>query len=129
MESWNTSIKPDLDFTHAWSATPLYFIINDIVGYRQINNQIVFEPRLGSLQFVEGTLKTIYGNIKYHFYKKGNSIIYKLNKNFNNNIVFNFPSNKNAKYIYINDKLIDYDHKNIVIKSNNIEIKIIKRKK
>ncbi|KEI35418.1 hypothetical protein FRA_34c06330 [Francisella sp. W12-1067] len=101
MESWNNYIKPNLDYNHPWSATPLYFIIRYIAGIKDNGETILIKPVFTPLKSFNVSMKTKLGMIRYEYKYINNSYEFKIKSGVNKSIKFEFD-NPNARIEKIN---------------------------
>lgn len=58
-EAWDESIKPDMDWNHAWGTAPINIITRYVVGVRPYSpgcEMIVIEPHFGNLSSIQATV-------------------------------------------------------------------------
>ncbi|KAJ9446891.1 Beta-galactosidase 8 [Diplonema papillatum] len=66
MEAWDESLKPNLDWNHAWGAAAGNIIVRQVLGVQPTSPgyaTAVIKPHLGSLTFADGKIPTIRGYI------------------------------------------------------------------
>lgn len=66
MEAWNSRVKPNLDWNHAWGATPLNAISRFLLGVTPIEpgfRKVAIRPQIGNLKKVSATVPTAIGSI------------------------------------------------------------------
>lgn len=66
MEAWNPKVKPNLDWNHAWGATPLNAISRFVLGVTPIEpgfGKISIRPQIGSLKSVSAVVPTFAGPV------------------------------------------------------------------
>lgn len=125
MESWNTRVKPNLDYTHIWSAHPLYFIIRNIIGIKEpTKDEIIIKPRFQNLSYMQGDIHISNGHIHYSYSQEKNTITYKINKDFNTKIKFVFMDTENIINIELNGNRIKDNYESLNINENNFIIKV-----
>lgn len=71
-EAWNPTVKPNMDWSHAWGSSPAYHIINNIVGIKSSDsteNGLLIAPSPGLLREFSAEVKTPLGIVKVQFEK------------------------------------------------------------
>lgn len=66
MEAWNSRVKPNLDWNHAWGATPLNAISRFLLGVTPLEpgfKKIAIRPQTGGLKHVSATVPTCAGPV------------------------------------------------------------------
>ena len=66
MEAWNRKVKPNLDWNHAWGATPLNAVSRFLLGVEPIEpgfKKISIRPQIGWLKNVEAKVPTVMGPV------------------------------------------------------------------
>ena len=66
MEAWNSRVKPNLDWNHAWGATPLNAISRFLLGVTPLEpgfRRVAIRPQIGWLVSARGTIPTAVGPI------------------------------------------------------------------
>lgn len=69
-EAWNSEVKPNLDWNHAWGTAPANIIARRIFGIRPLEagfSQILYEPHIGGLTYGTYRQPTIQGDIVLSF--------------------------------------------------------------
>lgn len=72
-EVWNSSLKPDMDWTHAWGATPGYHIIRNIVGVTSLTpgyEEILVDAPDVSTDFFTAEISTPRGVLRIDLFSK-----------------------------------------------------------
>ena len=70
LESWDASLKPNLDWNHAWGAAPANIIPRRLCGIRPVKagfREFVFDPQPGDLSFFKSTHPTPGGSIEVEY--------------------------------------------------------------
>ena len=70
LEAWDISLKPNLDWNHAWGAAPANIIPRRLCGVRPVKpgfEEFVFDPQPGDLEFFQSTHPTPQGSIKVEY--------------------------------------------------------------
>lgn len=125
MESWNPSIKPNLDHTHIWSSHPLYFIVRYIIGIQEPSkNEIIIKPQFVKLSYLRGKINILNGNLKYTYKSDNNKISYQITKDFDTKIKFIFMDLQNIKNATLNGESIKHISKSMYIADNNFTITV-----
>lgn len=73
MESWDQSLKTNLDLNHAWGAAPANIIPRYLVGIRPIEpgwSAFTIQPQPGSLSEVRATVPTMKGPIRFSYLRE-----------------------------------------------------------
>ena len=66
MEAWNQRVKPNLDWNHAWGATPLNAVSRFLLGVTPLEpgfRKVAIRPQIGNLTHVEATVPTPVGAV------------------------------------------------------------------
>jgi len=66
MESWNREVKPNLDWNHAWSTSPLNAISRFVLGVTPLApgmKRVRIAPQVGGLKAISGTVPTPNGPV------------------------------------------------------------------
>ena len=87
-EAWSMGPKANLDWNHAWGAAPGNLIARYVLGLRPLEpgfGKVEIRPRLGGLEFAEGTIPTIRGPV--HIRVKGRSVHVELPGNMTAQII------------------------------------------
>ena len=66
MEAWNQRVKPNLDWNHAWGATPLNAVSRFLLGVTPLEpgfRKVAICPQIGNLKHVEATVPTPVGAV------------------------------------------------------------------
>lgn len=69
-EAWNSDVKPDQDWNHAWGASPANIIPRWVLGIRPISpgfSRFIVQPQPGRLSWAAGKVPTIHGSISMRF--------------------------------------------------------------
>ena len=72
-EVWNSSLKPDMDWTHAWGATPGHHIIRNIVGVTGLTpgyGEILVDAPDVSIEFFSAEIATPRGVLRIDLFSK-----------------------------------------------------------
>jgi hypothetical protein len=67
LEAWDAKYKPNLDWNHAWGASPANILPRYLLGVRPLAPgfaSAAIQPLPGSLTHIEGTVPTVRGPIK-----------------------------------------------------------------
>lgn len=68
-ESWDQSLKPNMDWNHAWGTPPINLIARYVLGVQPLEpgyGVIQVDPQLGNLSNISGTVPTIRGPVHVH---------------------------------------------------------------
>lgn len=66
MEAWNSTVKPNQDWNHAWGTPPLNIIARHVLGVMPLEpgfSRISVNPRIGDLKRVKGIVPTVKGKV------------------------------------------------------------------
>ena len=70
LEAWDISLKPNLDWNHAWGAAPANIIPRRLCGVRPSEpgfEEFIFDPQPGDLEFFKSTHPTPQGSINVEY--------------------------------------------------------------
>jgi hypothetical protein len=70
LEAWDISLKPNLDWNHAWGAAPANIIPRRLCGVRPSKpgfEEFIFDPQPGDLEFFKSTHPTPQGSINVEY--------------------------------------------------------------
>jgi alpha-L-rhamnosidase len=129
LEAWDIKYKPNLDWNHAWGATPANIVARNMWGIQPqtAGGSIVsIKPQLSNLQKSEISVPMLKGTINASYIKKG-----KLNQAY----TFEIPANVSAELtlrfspedvVLLNGKKVDTSFKTIRLSSgmNLVELKV-----
>ncbi|MBC2595997.1 alpha-L-rhamnosidase [Ruficoccus amylovorans] len=76
-EAWDESLKPNLDWNHAWATAPATMIARYVLGVRPLEvgyGQVLIDPQLGALNRIVGTVPTVRGPIKVKAWKEAGRV-------------------------------------------------------
>ena len=66
MEAWDSQLKPNLDWNHAWGAAPANIVPRFVLGVRPLTpgfKTILIRPQVGTLREVSGVVPTVRGAV------------------------------------------------------------------
>lgn len=107
-EAWNEKVKPNLDWNHAWGASPANIIARRIFGIRPLEsgfNTAVIEPKLYGLTHGKFVHPTINGKISMEFNKEVNEY-FKIVIENEMPVHFIIPTEYRDKSLKLNERLI-----------------------
>ena len=70
LEAWDPSLKPNLDWNHAWGAAPADIIPRRLCGIRPLKpgfREFVFDPQPGNLEYFKSVHPTPHGGIQVEY--------------------------------------------------------------
>ena len=70
LEAWDASLKPNLDWNHAWGAAPANIIPRRLCGIRPLKpgfREFIFDPQPGDLKFFKSLHPTPEGSIEVEY--------------------------------------------------------------
>lgn len=76
-EAWDESIKPNMDWNHAWGTAPVNIITRYIVGIRPYEpgcKAIVFQPQFGSLKYCSAQVPVCNGVVEMNYNRNGDKV-------------------------------------------------------
>ena len=111
-EAWDESIKPDMDWNHAWGTAPINIVTRYVVGVRPDTpgcETIVFEPMFGAIEECDATIPFNNGAIDISY------------RNSDNNVEMTFDSTAQVRLI-ISDEYEDITIDDVLA---NTEINVV----
>lgn len=73
LEAWGKRFKPNLDWNHAWGASPANIIPRKLVGVEPLEpgfRKIAITPQIGNLDWLEAVIPTIRGAVSVAYSQK-----------------------------------------------------------
>jgi hypothetical protein len=125
LESWDESIKPNMDWSHVWGAAPANLISRFVMGVRPLEpgfKTFVVTPNLSSLRFAKSKIPTKYGTIELNIDKVNvNDIVYNINVPAHTTALIYIPKlTAGAFRLTLNDKTISGTEKGKYIYTGEI---------